>query len=337
VPRKAVDLGVHPHERLGIGAPVQRAQPLEALATRVALVLGHPQRGQLGGQALEVGAYLGDMHDVGGLDRGDRRAAPRLHGDQPFEREALDRVAQRRAADRELRHQLVLAQDRARPQLDRDDAIAQFLVGAVGDQPIAVALPEVFAADSHPCRNTLGAYEPVLAEEAGGDRPDAGLLDVDRSVHGDHLVRGEAPVDVVDDPHEAIAAEAVELVAVDHERDVLVAEQPLGVEQHLVVPRRQLAVGREYVGRIDVALVECGVLGADGHWLEPRVGEPVALLQAGQSLVATLELESCAERELPEAAQVGDRPQVLALSEIPRRRDRVDVLERRLPAERLVS
>jgi len=38
-----------------------------------------------------------------------------------------------------------------------------------------------------------------------------------------------------------------------------------------------------------------------------------------------------------EAAQVGDRPQVLALSEVPRRRDRVDVLERRLPAERLMS
>jgi len=63
--------------------------------------------------------------------------------------------------------------------------------------------------------------QPVLSKEARGHGRDAGLVEVDGAVHGDHLARGEAAVDGVDDSHEAVAAEPVELVVVDDERDVL--------------------------------------------------------------------------------------------------------------------
>ena len=60
-----------------------------------------------------------------------------LPGDEVLEGEPLDRLAQRRAADAELAHQLVLAQDRPRRQLQRHDPVAQLVVGPLGDEPVA--------------------------------------------------------------------------------------------------------------------------------------------------------------------------------------------------------
>ena len=67
------------------------------------------------------------------------RAAPRLHRDEVLQREALDRLAQRRAPDLELAHQRVLAQHRPRRQPQRDDPVAQLVVGALGEQPASAA------------------------------------------------------------------------------------------------------------------------------------------------------------------------------------------------------
>jgi hypothetical protein len=91
-------------------------------------------RSSLGRVALELGAHGGDVDDVGRLDGGDERAAPRLHGNEVLEREPLDRLAQRGAADLELAHQLVLAQHGARRQAQRDDPVAQLVVRALGEQ-----------------------------------------------------------------------------------------------------------------------------------------------------------------------------------------------------------
>ena len=90
-----------------------------------ARVLVHPPRRQLGGVALELGADLGDVDDVRGVDVRHERAAARLHGDEVLERQALYRLAQRRAPDAELGHQRVLPQDRSRRQAQGDDAVAE--------------------------------------------------------------------------------------------------------------------------------------------------------------------------------------------------------------------
>ena len=74
------------------------------------------------------------MDDVVGLDLGDVGAAARADVDQAHEREALDRLAQRRAAEPQLVHQPVLAQRGAGRQAQRDDAVPQGNVRAVGDQ-----------------------------------------------------------------------------------------------------------------------------------------------------------------------------------------------------------
>jgi hypothetical protein len=55
---------------------------------------------------------------------GDRRPAAGLHRHQALERQTLDRVAKGRAADAELGHQLVLAQERDGRQLEGDDQVA---------------------------------------------------------------------------------------------------------------------------------------------------------------------------------------------------------------------
>ena len=93
------------------------------------------ERGELRGVPLELGTHLGDADDVGGLDRGDERAAARLHVHEVLEREALDRLSEGSSADAEITHQLVLAKDRARREMERHDLVAQFRVRALGHQP----------------------------------------------------------------------------------------------------------------------------------------------------------------------------------------------------------
>ena len=85
--------------------------------------------------ALELGPDLGDVDDVGDVHVGDVGPAPRPDLDQALERQALDRLAQRRAPDLELAHELVLDQRRSRRQAQGDDPVAELEVGAIGDQP----------------------------------------------------------------------------------------------------------------------------------------------------------------------------------------------------------
>ena len=61
-------------------------------------------------------------------------AAAREDRDQVLEREALDRLADRRAAHLELAAEPVLVDRLPRLDLQRDQPVAQLLVGAVGEQ-----------------------------------------------------------------------------------------------------------------------------------------------------------------------------------------------------------
>ena len=91
-------------------------------ASRSAAGARSPSRHALGGQArglrLELGADLGDVDDVAGLDLGHVRAAARADLDEPLEREPLDRLAQRRAAE-------ARARPSARPRAARCRAAAR--------------------------------------------------------------------------------------------------------------------------------------------------------------------------------------------------------------------
>ena len=135
VPDEAVDPLVHPHERFLRAGAVERLDLAhERLGLRACLGV-EPEGGQLGRVPLELGAHLGDVLDVGGLDRTDEGAAPGLHLDEVLEREPLDRLAQRRAADADVLHQLVLPQHGARREMKRHDPVTQVDVRALGDEP----------------------------------------------------------------------------------------------------------------------------------------------------------------------------------------------------------
>jgi len=75
------------------------------------------------------------VDDVGHVDLGDVGSAPGSNLDQVLEREALDRLAQRRSTDLELLHQPVLDQRGAGRQAQRHDPVAQLGVRPIGDQP----------------------------------------------------------------------------------------------------------------------------------------------------------------------------------------------------------
>jgi hypothetical protein len=107
------------------------------------------------------------------------------------------------------------------------------------------------------------------------------------------------------------------------------------VSRAAVAPAGQPAVGAEHVRRLDLVAVERAVLLTDRDLLERRVVEAVGVPQPGKALRALLELRARAEREARDPAQVADRGQSPALGEVLRGGDRVDVLERRLLADRL--
>ena len=84
--------------------------------------------------ALELHADVGDRREVGDVDLRGEGAAARIDRDQALERQALDRLAHRGAAHLELAPERVLVDRRARRDGQRDDAVAQLGVGAVGQQ-----------------------------------------------------------------------------------------------------------------------------------------------------------------------------------------------------------
>ena len=118
---------------------------------------------------------------------------------------------------------------------------------------------------------------------------------------------------------------------------MLEAEQPLGILEQPVVPARELPVGGEDVRGVDVALVKRLVLSPNLDRLELGIGEPVDALQAREALDAIRELRPRPQRETGQPAQVREAGQPLLLREDLSSGDRVDVLERRLLAERLAA
>jgi hypothetical protein len=131
---EAVDVGVQPHQRLGVAAPVRVDDRGEQPVELVALRRRQPLRRPVGRVALELDPHVGDVREVGDVDLGRERAAPRIDGDEVLEREALDRLAQRRPPDREVAPDRLLVDRRARRDRERDDLVAQLHVGAVGEQ-----------------------------------------------------------------------------------------------------------------------------------------------------------------------------------------------------------
>ena len=107
-------------------------------ATSASSSLALVGREALGGAArgvpLELHAHVGDRREVGDVDLRGEGAAARIDRDEALERQALDRLAHRRAAHLELAPERVLVDRRARRDGQRDDAVAQLGVGAIGEQ-----------------------------------------------------------------------------------------------------------------------------------------------------------------------------------------------------------
>ena len=131
-PREPVDALVEAQEHLGVRVR-RRVQLGREQQTLLAQLVRHPLGGQPRGMRLERRADLVEPRDVLGVDIGHQRAAARAHLDEMLEREPLDGLAQRRAPDAELAHELVLAQRGARRQPQVDDPIAQTEVRAIGE------------------------------------------------------------------------------------------------------------------------------------------------------------------------------------------------------------
>src|SRR4051794_40278176 len=189
-----------------------------------------------------------------------------------------------------------------------------------------------------------GLQPSVLATEQTG-RPQEALghdgrslaVHPDVAVHLDHHAGRQPPVQVVDDAHERAPTELRELLLVDHQRDVLEAEQALAVLQHLVAPARELAVGAEHIGGVDLLAIERPVLLADRDRAERDAVEPVDLAHPSQALPALLELGPRAEREPRQRTQVADGGETAPLGEVLSGGDGVDVLERRLRTDGLTA
>ena len=83
--------------------------------------------------ALEHEPHLGEPRDVADVDAGDEDPAPRKDLDELLAGEVAERLADRRPPHAEPLHQLALADDRARRELERDDQLADRVVRAVRD------------------------------------------------------------------------------------------------------------------------------------------------------------------------------------------------------------
>ena len=79
LPGEAVDPLVEAHQPSWSSRRASSSTSSEQRLARPRGLGVHAQRGELRGVALELRADLGDVHDVGGLDGGDERAAAGLH------------------------------------------------------------------------------------------------------------------------------------------------------------------------------------------------------------------------------------------------------------------
>ena len=128
-------VGRHParHERAVLGALARTAPQLERQLREALLRLverrqplgGDPRRGQLGGEALELGPDEERLAQFLARERPHAHAAVRHERDEPERGEPPQRLADRRARDPVLLRELLLAQDRARRDLAGDDRLLE--------------------------------------------------------------------------------------------------------------------------------------------------------------------------------------------------------------------
>jgi len=124
----SVDPLVHPHQ-LALVHRAARRQGREQLVQGAAIGGGAALRGEPRRVAFEHNANLGDAREVGDLDVGDERAAMRHALHELLVGQPLQRLADRRATDRQLLLQARLVDHRAGSEVERDDAVADPQVG----------------------------------------------------------------------------------------------------------------------------------------------------------------------------------------------------------------
>src|SRR5215213_477851 len=131
-PGEPVDALVEAHERLRVVARglVELGREQRGLLAQLG---GHALGGEPRGVRLELRAHLGEARDVLRMYVCDDRPAARADLHEVLERQALDRLAQRRAPDSHLAHELVLAQPGAGRKAQVDDAVAQAEVRTIGE------------------------------------------------------------------------------------------------------------------------------------------------------------------------------------------------------------
>ena len=95
-------------------------------------------RGDGGDEALELGPHEERLPHLLARQRADAEAAVRLERDETERRQAAERLAHRRAADRVLRGDLLLAQHRARLELAGDDRLFERERDLVGLRPRSI-------------------------------------------------------------------------------------------------------------------------------------------------------------------------------------------------------
>ena len=134
LPDEVVDALVEAH----VGVDPERALDRDELGVEPrgarAVGVGHAPGRQPRRLRLELRAHLGDVDDVGRVDVRDVGARARADLDEALEREPLDRLAERRPAEAEVAHELLLAQRGPRREAQRDDEVAHRDVGPIGDQ-----------------------------------------------------------------------------------------------------------------------------------------------------------------------------------------------------------
>ena len=98
------------------------------------------RRGALGRQArhqpLQLAPHLEQPQLQPQIDLGDHDAAPRHDHDQPVPRQPLQGFPDRGPADLQANRKRLLRQHRSRRQLQRDDHLFEFAIGAIGQRAV---------------------------------------------------------------------------------------------------------------------------------------------------------------------------------------------------------
>jgi hypothetical protein len=102
-----------------------------------ALLVGGALCGAARNEAFELAAHLEQLELAPHVDLGDDHAAPRQDGDEALAGEALQRFADRRAADAQALRKLRFRDGGPGRQLERDDQLFQVGVGAIREAAVA--------------------------------------------------------------------------------------------------------------------------------------------------------------------------------------------------------